>query len=56
MGRKVRFKDRMIPMLMYLTPEQIKYLERNVNKKDSDKRSKTALVRLLIDDAMRGEE
>ena len=48
MGKKVKLKDRMIPVLMYLTPKQIKYLERTVKKGDSTRASKTAIVRNLI--------
>jgi len=52
MPKKVKFKDRMIPVLMYLTPQQIKYLERSVKKGDAIRKSKSAIVRSLIDDAM----
>ena len=54
MGKKVKLKDRMIPVLMYLTPKQIKFLERSVKKGDETRKSKTAIVRSLIDDAIGG--
>ena len=54
MGRKIKLKDRMIPVLMYLTPPQIKYLERSVKKGDPIRGSKTAIVRNLINQAQEG--
>jgi len=52
MGKKVKFKDRMIPVLMYLTPQQIKYLERTVKKGDTTRSSKSAIMRNLINMAI----
>ena len=52
MGRKVKFKDRMIPVLMYLSPQQIKFLERSVKKGDELRGSKSAIVRNLINQAI----
>ena len=52
MPKKVKFKDRMIPVLMYLTPQQIKFLERSVKKGDAIRKSKSAIVRNLIEETM----
>jgi len=52
MGKKVKFKERMIPVLMYLTPQQIKYLERKVKKGNADTASKSAIIRQLINVAI----
>ena len=51
MPKKIKLKDRMISVLMYLTPKQIKYLERTVKKGDSIKGSKSAILRNLINQA-----
>jgi len=52
MGKKVKLKDRMIPVLMYLTPKQIKFLEKRVKKGDTIRASKSAIVRSLIYDVI----
>ena len=49
MGKKVKLKDRIIPVLMYLTPKQIKFLEKRVKKGETIKASKSAILRNLID-------
>ena len=52
MTDKVKSKDRKINMIVLLTASEIKFLDRKINKKVEALRSRSAILRLLIHQAM----
>lgn len=52
MTKTVKSKDRKIGILVMLTAKEVEFLDRKVVKKDEEKASRSAVVRLLIHKAM----
>lgn len=52
MTKRVVNKERKINVLVMLTEGEINFLDRKINKKDTEKASRSALLRLLIRKAM----
>jgi len=52
MTEQVKSRDRKIGVMVMLTPKVIEFLDRKVVKKDEEKASRSALIRLLVHKSM----
>ena len=52
MTKTVKSKDRKIGVLIMLTTGEMEFLDRKIIKKDKEKASRSALIRLLIRKSM----
>ena len=52
MTKTVKSKDRKVGVLIMLTAGEVEFLDRKIVKKDEEKASRSALIRLLIHRSM----
>ena len=52
MTEKVKSRDRKVGVIVMLTAKETEFLDRKVVKKDEEKASRSALIRLLIHKSM----